>query len=119
MTYTEAKESNKAAYIAHIYAGSPEADDRLNDSNRTFIKAYAEEFPEAVCLKLNPELRFFKPAEDPLYNFCCNYIFDGSAENAEEIKRLAADFWKSGKIDDLNKLDDELEKANVYYFIWS
>lgn len=119
MTYTEARENNKTAWAAHWRNGRPEADDRLNDSNREFIKAYAEEFPEAICLKLGYELKFFRPADDPLYNFCCNYIFDGAAENTEEIKRLAADFYKSGKIDDLNALITELEKANVYDLVWS
>ena len=119
MTYTEVREHNKAAFAAHWRNGRPEADDTLNESNRELIKAYAEEFPEAICLKLGYELKFFRPAEEPLYNFCCNYIFDGASENTEEIKRLAANFWKSRKIDDLNKLIEELEKANVYDLVWS
>lgn len=110
-----------------MVCGQPEAYNELNNSNRELIKTYAEEFPEAMALKINiytEEDRcrggIFKINEAKiLYNFCCNYIFDGSAENYAVIKEAAEKWRTNKKIGDLHELENSLEAANGVCMIWS
>lgn len=127
MTLTEVKHNNLIIFNNWKACGSPEACDELNNSNRELIRAYAEEFPAAMGILINPntdeEKRkggIFKITEtENLYNFCCNYIFNGTAENFEIVKATAEKWRNGGKIDDLNKLDTALEAADGVCIIWS
>lgn len=119
MNFKEAQEAYNAAYVDHYRRGRPEADDELNEASRNMIKSYLEEYPEAVCLNVNAEQQFFKPAENPLYNFSCDYIFNGAAGNIEKIREAAEEWKKSASIKALKRLDIELKKANYIIISWS
>lgn len=127
MTLAEEKYNNLIIFNNWKACGQPEACEELNDSNRELIKAFAEEFPAAMGLKINvytEEERkrsgIFKITEaEHLYNFCCNYIFNGTAENFEAVKAAAEKWRNGGKIEDLNKLDAALEAADGVCIIWS
>ena len=123
----EAKNYNLIIFNNWKACGQPEACEELNDSNRELIKAFAEEFPAAMGLKINvytEEERkrsgIFKITEaEHLYNFCCDFIFNGTAENFEEVKAAAEEWRKNGKISDLNKLYRVLEESNGVCMVWS
>ena len=127
MTLAEAKHNNLIIFNNWKACGQPEACEELNDSNRELIKAFAEEFPAAMGLKINvytEEERkrsgIFKITEaEHLYNFCCNYVFNGTAENFEAVK-AAADKWRNGgQIRDLNRLEAVLQAADAVCMVWS
>lgn len=127
MTNNEAKQNNLIVFNNWRAYGRPEAYNELNNSNRELIKAYAEEFPEAMALKINIYTEedkrsggIFKINEAKnLYNFCCDYIFDGSAENYAVVKEAAEKWRTHKKIDDLHELETALEAANGVCIIWS
>ena len=127
MTLTKAKRNNLIVFTDWMHYGCPEAYDELNDSNRELIKAYAEEFPAAMALKINLYTEdekktsgIFKIANaENLYVFCCNYIFDGTAESFEKVKAAVEKWRKGGSINDLNKLDQVIQEANGIIILWS
>lgn len=127
MTLAEARHNNLIIFNSWMAYGQPEAYNELNNSNHELIKAYAEEFPEAMALKINIYTEedkrsggIFKINEAKnLYNFCCNYIFNGTVENFETVKATAEKWRNGGKIDDLNKLCAALKTADGVCIIWS
>lgn len=127
MTLAEAKHNNLIIFNNWKACGQPEACEELNDSNRELIKAFAEEFPAAMGLKINvytEEERkrngIFKVTEaEHLYNFCCNYVFNGTAENFEAVKAAAEKWRNGGKISDLNRLETVLQAADAVCVVWS
>lgn len=117
--YSEALKQHKQAWARHYLNGMHEANDDLNNSNRKLIKAYVEEFPAAVCLQISP-LELFRPSEkEHLYNFCCNYIFDGSNGNLEKVQNAAELFNKTTSIENLNNLERILKRSNCHVLVWS
>lgn len=127
MTLAEAKHNNLMIFNDWNVGGCPEACDKLNDSNRELIKAYLQEYPAAMGLKINvyteEEKRnsgIFKIADaEKLYNFCCEYVFNGTAENFQAVK-VAAEKWRNGgKIEDLNNLEKILQAADGVCMVWS
>ena len=127
MTLAEAKRNNLIIFNNWKACGQPEACEELNDSNRELIKAYAEEFPAAMGLKINTYTEdekkksgIFKVTEaEHLYNFCCDFIFNGTAENFEAVKAAAEEWRKSGKINALNKLEKLLKTIEAVCVVWS
>lgn len=120
MTLAEAKHNNLIIFNNWRAYGQPEACDALNNSNRELIKAYTEDFPEAMAFKFNIYTEeekltggVFKIMEtENLYNFFCDYIFNGIAENFAAVKE-AAEKWRDNKKNDaLHKLEATLEAAN-------
>ena len=126
MTFAEAKHNNLIIFNNWKACGQPEACEELNDSNRELIKAFAEEFPAAMGLKINvytEEERkrsgIFKITEaEHLYNFCCNYVFNGTAENFEAVKAAAEKWRNGGQISDLNRLEVILQAADAVCMIF-
>lgn len=127
MTLNEAKQLNYFVFNNWMVCGQSEACNELNNSNRELIRAYAEEFPAAMGILINPitdeEKRkggIFKITEtENLYNFCCNYVFDGSAENYAVIKEAAEKWRTHKKMSDLHELETALEAASGICIIWS
>lgn len=123
MTLAEAKHNNLMVFNDWKYYGTPEAYKELNDSNRELMKAYAAEFPEAMGLKINAEREnkgIFKIADvKVLYNFCCEWIFNGTAENLKAVKEAAEEWRTSRKIEALNKLEKILQAADGVCMVWS
>ena len=118
-----AKYNNLIVFRTWKSYGQPEAWDKLNDSNRELIKAYAEEYPAAMGLKVNAQREnegIFKIANVKiLYNFCCEWIFNGTAENFEAVRAAAKQWRNSGKIDDLKRLEAILQAADGICMVWS
>lgn len=111
--------ANIEAVTNHIFNGCPEANDDLNTSNINLIKAYAKKHPEAICLKINDKNGIFKPSERKLYNFCCNYIFNGAKIDIEIIKNLVEQWQQTSELKYLKAIEEELEKIEAICFIWS
>lgn len=104
MTLEEAKKKNYEAYHKWRMYGRPEAFTEMNDSNRDLIRAYIEENPNAVGYKLFEGIVELK--NNPLYNFCCDYIFDGSlAEKVKNTKPI--------------NIGDVLNEKNSFCIVWS
>lgn len=104
MTLEEAKRKNDEVFYKWLLYGRPEAFSELNDSNRDLIRAYIEENPNAVGYKLFEGIVELK--NNPLYNFCCDYIFDGSL--AEKVTSTKA-------ID----IDDMVNEKSSLCIVWS
>lgn len=118
MTLTQAKENSNRAYRYWVAGGMREACDDLNNSNREIIKVYISEYPNAIGYKFHEGFVEVKNAET-LYNFCCDYVFDGNSENMAKVEKLHKQYKNSGKIADLGNLQNALEEANGICLIWS
>lgn len=118
MTLKQVKEKSNQVYLQWLVAGMPEAYEEFNDSNREIIKAYISEFPDAIGYKFNEGFVEVK-SDKTLYNFCCDYIFDGNFMNMSRVQKMHEQYAKSGKVEDLQKLQTVLEKANGICLIWS
>lgn len=120
MTKKEIEDRYFVAYLRHYQLGWPEADNELNDAARTAIREYAQIVPDAMCLKINGEKRLFKPTRDnPLHNFCCDRVFDAGAGNFPAIQKALCEWLNTRKLDALDKLDEELDKADQMVLVWS
>lgn len=51
-----------------------------------------------------------------LYNFCCDYVFDGTPENIEKIKAAEEEFKKTGITENLTNV---LDAADGICLVWS
>ena len=104
MTLEEAKRKNDEIFYKWLVHGRPEAFTEMNDSNRELIRAYLEENPNGVGYKLFEGIVEIK--NNPLHNFCCDYIFDRSlAEKVKSIKPI--------------NLDEALNEKNSFCIVWS
>lgn len=104
ITFAAAKNENDTIYCKWLRLGRPEAFSELNDSNRRVIRAYMDEHPDAVGYKFYEGLIELK--DNPLYNFCCDYIFD---------RRLAETVLKTDPL----KITDVLTTSNSCCLAWS
>lgn len=120
MTVEQAKQVNKEAFMMWRAWGYPEAYDLLNNSNRELMTAYALEFPEAVGLKVYSDGDgIFKISYSELYNFCCDFIFNGTTENLQRIKNAVGIYRKTLASEDLEKLQTEIDKINGIRLMWA
>lgn len=104
MTVEAAKKKNDEIFYKWLVHGRPEAFSELNDSNRELILAYLEENPNAVGYRLFEGIVELK--NNPLYNFCCDYIFDRSlTEKVKSIKPM--------------NIDEVLNEKNSLCIVWS
>ena len=117
MNLKQAKENGNKAYCRWLAFGMPESYNELNDSNREIIKAYISEFPDAMGYKFHVGFVEIKDKEN-LYNFCCDYIFDGIFGNMAKVQEMHQKYMKSGKLADLEELDKVLEEANGICLLW-
>lgn len=113
MTLEQAKEKNNDASMFWLWEGMPEAYDKLNDSNRDIIKAYLKEFPNAKGYKFHKGIIDLK-SEKTLYNFCCDYVFNGTPENITKIQAAEKAPNAFPK-----RLQNILEEANGICLLWS
>ena len=74
MSLQEAIRRNNVAYAKWMTYGKPESFAELNDSNRELIKAYLKEHPTAKGYKYYHGV--IELHDHPLYNFCCDFVFD-------------------------------------------
>lgn len=88
--------------------GTPEAYNALNEVNREVIKAYMAENSNALGYKFHKGIVNLKA--DELYNFCCDYVFNGTAENIEKVKAAEKT---------VDSLMTTLDEADGILFIWS
>lgn len=106
MTLKEAIQNNIGAYVNWNKNGRHEADNELNDSNRELIRAYQKEYPNAKGYKLNDGI---VDLDGELYNFCCDYIFDGSKKIVDALNKESEEYKKF----------DILEKFDAICLVWS
>lgn len=114
-TLQQAKEKRDKIHSDWWRLGCPRGYNALNDSNIEVIKAYMNENPNA--LGYNYE-EFVELKADGLCDYCCNYIFNGTAENIEKIK-AAEMLDEFGLNKDIDKLVDTLMEIGGISLIWS
>ena len=117
MTLKQTIKRNRSVYRQWVYFGMPETFDKLNDSNRDVINAYKSERPNAMGYKFHVGFVEVKDAEN-LYNFCCDYVFDGIFGNMAKVQEAHEKYTKSGKIEDLENLQNVLEEASGICLVW-
>lgn len=71
-------------FLKWVLSGCHEADDELNDGNRSIIRKYSVECPKMLGYKFH--VGIIQLNMDKLTNFCCDYVFNGTTENIEIIK---------------------------------
>lgn len=106
-TFQEVKEENDSIYYKWSVYNMPEAFDELNDSNRRLIEAYRKEYPLAKGYKAHKGVVDLK--ESPLYNFCCDILFNASSSVMEALKTEQDEY----------KRWDIAASADGVYLVWS
>lgn len=90
--------------------GSREADDKFNDAVVEFIKAYKKAYPAAVGYKAHEGI---VEITGRIYNFHCDMVFDGRAENIAKVDEAI----KAGK--SANDILDIIEGMGGEYIVFS
>lgn len=111
----QAKEKRDKIYSDWRNLRYPRGYNVLNDSNTEVIKAYMNENSNALGYNYR---EFVELKADGLCDYCCSYIFNGTAENIEKIKaaELLDEF---GLHKDIDKLVDTLMEIGGISLIWS
>ena len=107
MTLEKAIDINADAYWNWRCNGMPEADDELNDSNVTLIRAYKERNPAAMGYKMHTGI---VNIPNKIYNFCFEFLLNGN--DTELINELNAE------TDELKRLDI-LHRNGAIALTWS
>ena len=106
-TLEQARTKGNEAFREWVLMGQPEAYNDLNESNIETIKAYMAENSNALGYKFHKGIVNLKA--DELHNFCCDYVFNGTAENIEKVKAAEKSV----------NLMVTLDEADGILFIWS
>ena len=105
-------ESNRC-YLRWVLNGSHEADDSLNDGNRSVIRKYFTEYSNPLGYKFY--IGVIRLDTSKLTNFCCDYVFNGTAENIKKIETAEKEFRKTGLPEPLMFALDEAEGICLYW----
>ena len=108
LTHARMRYNNE--YVRWSSWGSREADDKYNDAVIEFIKAYKKAYPAAVGYKAHEGI---VEITGKIYNFHCDMVFDGSAENIAKVNEAI----KAGK--SANDILDIIEGMDGEYIIFS
>ena len=114
MSVKQLRKQNLETFAAWHLGGTHEADDDLNDGNLGTIKTYMAENPNAKGYKYHEGI--IDLDTENLYNFCCDYIFDGTPENIEKIKAAEGEFKKTRIPENLT---NTLDAADGICLVWS
>ena len=105
-------ESNRC-YLRLVLNGSHEADDSLNDGNRSVIRKYFTEYSDPLGYKFY--IGVVQLDTKKLTNFCCDYVFNGTPENINKIKLAEIEFKKTGNPETIMFALDEAEGICLYW----
>lgn len=104
--FEKARDKNIRIYLHWIANGAREADDELNSSNREFINAYKEKYPEAMGYKMYSG---FVELSENICNFGVDFIFRKNEDIMEELRNES----------DNLKIISIFEKYNAPAIVWS
>ena len=112
MNLTEEIRRNNVIYCKWLSRSRPEAFTELNDSNRELIKVFMEEHPFATGYKFYHGLVELRG--NPLYNFCCDYVFDPEEVNPVQVEKMEMELLKRPDV-----VLDVFNTRNSICLIWS
>lgn len=109
MKLEQARAKGNLIFREWMLMGNPEAYNKLNESNREIIKSYMAENSHAMGYKFHKGI--VKLQTEELFNFCCDYVFNGTNENIEKVNAA-----EGGSVEYLMLV---LDKSDGICLIWS